>query len=637
MNAWNENMDTIDETMHNVSNSIPTNNNQLENGAGYITKNVNNLTNYSKTANSASTLLLSVNTQTYVMTLQLKAGDGTVMSTQTVDLPLDTMVVDASYNSQTKEITLTLQNGNTVSFSIADLVSGLVPDGRKIAGVNLVDDITKNELLLALNVADGAQVNVLEGITVNGVAQAIVNKIVNIPNATTSASGAMSATDKSKLDNIENGAQVNVLEGVQVDGTDLEISSKKVNIVGIADIKNRLDVLEDISVLKEMTWDNIKIISDKGQARNYFAVGDELTEDWKSTISGEETSYENVPMYISHMGNVTVQDDGSDVQVPGMFMEWKYTLPFAIPFCAPQCLQCFDGTDGAPDGLPAGKYAFKVKSLPNWATAKAAYQGKYLCFTLTQAIPSGGVLTGSGWGNNNTWAMQTKTSYLNTGTVIETPEITVEDTLPNDCTYLGETWSNDVGYGILNWCECVPYGDNTWRDSDLRQWLNSNAEAGQWWTKKTRYNMQPAAATTHAGFLNGYSNDFISNLKTTKVAQNTNTVKEKEGMVYTYDKIFIASRTQMNCNTNDEGEIWDYYKELAVGEENLDASGRFKAGQTYAILKRYGLGATTTAYTFFNRSAYRAHGNDVYGCNSSGNLTNNNAGNSYRCLPACVI
>ena len=41
----------------------------------------------------------------------------------------------------------------------------------------------------------------------------------------------MSSTHYTKLEGIASGAQVNVLEGVQVNGTDLTISSKKVNIV----------------------------------------------------------------------------------------------------------------------------------------------------------------------------------------------------------------------------------------------------------------------------------------------------------------------------------------------------------------------------------------------------------------------
>ena len=48
--------------------------------------------------------------------------------------------------------------------------------------------------------------------------------------ATTSANGLMSSTDKTKLDGIDTGAQVNVLEGITVGTTDATISSKKIVI-----------------------------------------------------------------------------------------------------------------------------------------------------------------------------------------------------------------------------------------------------------------------------------------------------------------------------------------------------------------------------------------------------------------------
>lgn len=48
--------------------------------------------------------------------------------------------------------------------------------------------------------------------------------------ATTSTAGLMSATDKSKIDGVASGAQVNVIEKVSVNGTALSISSKGVNI-----------------------------------------------------------------------------------------------------------------------------------------------------------------------------------------------------------------------------------------------------------------------------------------------------------------------------------------------------------------------------------------------------------------------
>lgn len=48
--------------------------------------------------------------------------------------------------------------------------------------------------------------------------------------ATTEKDGFMSKEDKAKLDGIATGAQVNILEGVKVDGVDVEIVDKKVNI-----------------------------------------------------------------------------------------------------------------------------------------------------------------------------------------------------------------------------------------------------------------------------------------------------------------------------------------------------------------------------------------------------------------------
>ena len=71
---------------------------------------------------------LSIDSSTYVMLLKLKDSSGATISSGTIDLPLETMVVGAEYDSDTKEIVLTLKDGTTVRFSVADLVSGLVSE-----------------------------------------------------------------------------------------------------------------------------------------------------------------------------------------------------------------------------------------------------------------------------------------------------------------------------------------------------------------------------------------------------------------------------------------------------------------------------------------------------------------------------
>lgn len=88
--------------------------------------NTQGLTYYTLSTGVGSKLDLSIDSSTYTMTLKLTNSEGIALDTKTVDLPLETMVVDASYNKETKEIMLTLQNGSTSSFSVADLVSGLV-------------------------------------------------------------------------------------------------------------------------------------------------------------------------------------------------------------------------------------------------------------------------------------------------------------------------------------------------------------------------------------------------------------------------------------------------------------------------------------------------------------------------------
>lgn len=69
---------------------------------------------------------MSLNTTTYELTVTLKKGNTVIATSTAIDLPLESMVVSGSYDDQTKKIVLTLQNGQTVSFSVADLVSGLV-------------------------------------------------------------------------------------------------------------------------------------------------------------------------------------------------------------------------------------------------------------------------------------------------------------------------------------------------------------------------------------------------------------------------------------------------------------------------------------------------------------------------------
>lgn len=97
-----------------------------------------------------ASLNLSINNTTYVVTAQLKDQDGNNLGTaQTIDLPLESVVVSGTYDDTTKKVILTLKDDSTVDFSIADLVSGLqteITSNNKLSA-DLIIDGTTNKVI----------------------------------------------------------------------------------------------------------------------------------------------------------------------------------------------------------------------------------------------------------------------------------------------------------------------------------------------------------------------------------------------------------------------------------------------------------------------------------------------------------
>lgn len=193
-----------------------------------------------------SSLSLSINTTTFVVTATLKDQNGNTLGTaQTIDLPLESVVVNGSYNSATKKVILTLQNGNTIEFSVADLVAGLqtelsasnklnpafinydsthraVSDTEKSAWNNKSDFSGDYEDLNNLPTIPEALSDLSEDSThrtVSDAEKSAWNAKASTATATTSAAGLMSSDDKTKLNNIASGAEVNVQSDWNVTST----------------------------------------------------------------------------------------------------------------------------------------------------------------------------------------------------------------------------------------------------------------------------------------------------------------------------------------------------------------------------------------------------------------------------------
>ena len=101
--------------------------------------------------NYADDLEVSLNSSTYVITFKLKNSNGAALKTQTIDLPLESVVVSGTYDDANERIVLTLQNGNTINIPLGDLVSGLATADQvaAIAPVFKVEDKTNASISIS--------------------------------------------------------------------------------------------------------------------------------------------------------------------------------------------------------------------------------------------------------------------------------------------------------------------------------------------------------------------------------------------------------------------------------------------------------------------------------------------------------
>lgn len=120
------------------------------------------------TAYGAS-LSLTMNSSTYVLTARLRDQNGNNLgSAQTIDLPLESVVVSGSYDSTNKKIVLTLQNGSTIDVPVGDLINGLQSEitAQNPLSADFVTDgntnkvYTETEKTKLAGIQAGAEVNV---------------------------------------------------------------------------------------------------------------------------------------------------------------------------------------------------------------------------------------------------------------------------------------------------------------------------------------------------------------------------------------------------------------------------------------------------------------------------------------------
>ena len=360
------------------------------------------------------------------------------------------------------------------------------------------------------------------------------------------------------------------------------------------------------------SWEKVQLIVRAGLAPQYFPVGYEfVTHD----------STEDTDIIWRVVGHDTIKAADESL-IHTMILETKYVYSdslgsgIAVQFDAQEALFCVEA------GLEPGTYHFTLLS----GYDEANGGGGTYSFTLTQFVPSGGVLLFN-WqyisavnGTVSTYTSQTAAAPIETVSVSEGAE----------GTNLG---TDDGSTANMNNTPRARYGSNNYAQSAIRQWLNSAAPAGSVWHPQTKFDRPPNWAGSRAGFMAGLPQDFLTAVQPAAVPCRTNNVFEVDsldgtgfstGQVYILeDKFFILSCPEIYGSYDNElikdGEQLDFY-------QNLTDAERIKYSQ---------LGIATNSGM---RSPYVDVGDHFRIINSpSGNFGVRVASGIWNCTASCII
>ena len=383
----------------------------------------------------------------------------------------------------------------------------------------------------------------------------------------------------------------------------------------VGDKINTLNIIVNGITTTKQQPEYLSKLADTGMFGDIYDFGDQFIINWTDTSASKVYEY---PFQLNHIGDVELEDGTVLTNRP--YLQAHYAHPFGVQFSHQRAfLRC-------PDGLSAGTYYFTIES--KWGNNVSA--GDAVCFTLTKDVPAGGRLSGC-YGapdqNKSNWRIYSHSA--DGKTILETVTPTFE--------------ANGIDLGIqkyaarngnLNSTQEMAYGWNRWSTSALRQYLNSDAGVGEWWTAQDEWDIAPDQLTQKAGFLTGLPSELLSVLKTIKVITYANTVNDGGVRDVTYDKVFIPSLEQIfvTPQISGEGEYHEYWKKRS-GSENPLAQYSTNANMiTYAVENH------TSPQHVRLRSASRGFAYSTWGVSSSGIVGSSlGASHAYRFSPLVII
>lgn len=369
-------------------------------------------------------------------------------------------------------------------------------------------------------------------------------------------------------------------------------------------------------VVEEMDYNGIKAVVAAGNAPAVFPVGTQLV----NTYTGKDGKVYDCPWDVVKTDDIAEGETGTTA--PAMVLQMHYASLEDIQFSA---YQAFFVVPEA--GLVAGTY--NVKMGLDWGTN--VKNGTVYQFTLTKNAPAGARLTGFYSAQDaapTNWKVYVYKDQ-NKSELLETCSVSAGEAGTNLGTFLAKPNGN------LNGLHPVCHGDNRWWKSAYRQYLNSDAAAGGWWTPQDEWDMKPDQADSVPGFLAGFSDDFKAALTRVKVVTYGNTVTDDSSAVVTYDKIFLPSLQEIYCSPQVSGEgtgYWPYWKER-TGAKTPQAPWR-----TYPLRITRDLAQRTVGRDVRLRSAdIRSNDNRAFIVDSSGGVGTWRAVSASRCALACKM
>ena len=291
-----------------------------------------------------------------------------------------------------------------------------------------------------------------------------------------------------------------------------------------------------------------------------------------------------------------------------MTMLMKHVI-YGLQFDAPQAIIVPDET------MAAGTYHFKL--LNGYDTAYDG--GKSVQFTLANDLAAGCQIV-MNWPYNQTWIGKNITVYGGFGTTVIETCVMSEGTGGTD---LGDA---DGTVSILNHTQRARYGSNNYKESALREWLNSGDAAGLWQTQQTRFQRPCSYAANRAGFATYLDPEFAAVIREGTHLNRTNEVFDLNGKKQAYsttEKFFLPSQEEIGFSPESGivcGAVFDFYGGAAQSDKI-----------------KYDITAQTTARSWWLRTPYPSLANHERSVYSSGALNNLNAYSGIGASAACEI